>query len=53
MSGAVMVVMALLPGIPMLPFLPRGGAGALAYVMDKPTNSRPRSKPGEVAPDAK
>ena len=36
MSGAVMVVMALLPGIPMLPFLfLGGGAGALAYVMDK------------------
>src|SRR3954467_11375226 len=36
MSGAVMVIMALLPGIPMLPFLfLGGGAGALAYVMDK------------------
>ena len=36
MSGAVMAVMALLPGIPMLPFLLLGGgAGALAYVMDK------------------
>ena len=36
MSGAVMVVMALLPGIPMLPFLLLGGgAGALAYVFDK------------------
>jgi len=36
MSGAVMTVMALLPGIPMLPFLLLGGgAGALAYVMDK------------------
>ena len=36
MSGAVMLVMALLPGIPMLPFLfLGGGAGALAYVMDK------------------
>src|SRR5262249_28631134 len=33
MSGAVMVVMALLPGIPMLPFLLLGGgAGALAYM---------------------
>ena len=32
MSGAVMMVMALLPGIPMLPFLVLGGgAGALAY----------------------
>src|SRR6476646_1156178 len=36
MSGAVMLIMALLPGIPMLPFLLLGGgAGALAYVMDK------------------
>jgi flagellar biosynthesis protein FlhA len=36
MSAAVMVVMALLPGIPMLPFLVLGGgAGALAYMIDK------------------
>jgi flagellar biosynthesis protein FlhA len=36
MSGAVMAVMALLPGIPMLPFLLLGGgAGALAYMMTK------------------
>ena len=36
MSGAVMLVMALLPGIPMLPFLALGGGAArLAYVMDK------------------
>ena len=36
MSAAVMCVMALLPGIPMLPFLALGGgAGALAYVIDK------------------
>ena len=36
MSGAVMIVMALLPGIPMLPFLALGGgAAALAYVFDK------------------
>jgi flagellar biosynthesis protein FlhA len=36
MSGAVMVVMSLLPGIPMLPFLLLGGgAGTLAYVIDK------------------
>jgi flagellar biosynthesis protein FlhA len=38
MSGAVMLVMALLPGIPMLPFLfLGGGAAALAYVIDKRT----------------
>jgi flagellar biosynthesis protein FlhA len=36
LSGGVMLVMALLPGIPMLPFLfLGGGAGALAYVVDK------------------
>ncbi len=36
MSGAVMIVMSLLPGIPTLPFLMLGGgAGALAYMMDK------------------
>src|SRR5262249_21808249 len=36
MSAAVMGVMALLPGIPMIPFLLLGGgAGALAYMMDK------------------
>ena len=41
MSGAVMVVMALLPGIPMLPFLfLGGGAGALAYILDKRIRTR-------------
>src|SRR3954447_22885454 len=36
MSAAVMTVMALLPGIPMLPFLALGGGAAyLAYIMDK------------------
>src|SRR5207249_554602 len=36
MSAAVMGVMALLPGIPMLPFLALGGgAGALAYLIEK------------------
>ena len=41
MSGAVMLIMALLPGIPMLPFLLLGGgAGALAYVMDKTPEAR-------------
>jgi flagellar biosynthesis protein FlhA len=35
MSAAVMMVMALLPGIPMLPFmLLGGGAGTLAYLID-------------------
>jgi flagellar biosynthesis protein FlhA len=36
MSAAVMIVMAMLPGIPMLPFLALGGgAGMLAYMMEK------------------
>ncbi len=36
MSGAVMAVMSLLPGIPMIPFLALGaGAGALALMFDK------------------
>jgi flagellar biosynthesis protein FlhA len=36
MSGAVMLVMALLPGIPMLPFLALGGGTTtLAYLIDK------------------
>jgi len=39
MSGAVMIVMSLLPGIPMLPFLALGGgAAALAYMIKKKTN---------------
>jgi flagellar biosynthesis protein FlhA len=38
MSSAVMLVMALLPGIPMMPFLLLGGgAGALAFVIDRRT----------------
>ena len=38
MSGAVMLVMALLPGIPMIPFLALGsGAAALAFIFDKRT----------------
>jgi flagellar biosynthesis protein FlhA len=38
MSAAVMIVMSLLPGIPMLPFLALGvGAGALAYLIEKRT----------------
>ena len=36
MSGAVMLVMALLPGIPMLPFMALGsGAAALAFIVDR------------------
>ncbi len=40
MSGAVMLVMALLPGIPMIPFLALGGgASALAYLIDRRTRA--------------
>ena len=36
MSGAVMMVMSLLPGIPMIPFVALGGgAAALAFIFDK------------------
>ena len=36
MSGAVMIVMALLPGIPILPFMALGsGAAALAFTVDR------------------
>jgi flagellar biosynthesis protein FlhA len=38
MSGGVMLLMALLPGIPMIPFLALGGgAAALAFIFDKRT----------------
>ena len=38
MSGAAMLVMALLPGIPMIPFLALGsGASALAFIIDRRT----------------
>jgi flagellar biosynthesis protein FlhA len=38
MSSAVMIIMSLLPGIPMLPFLVLGGgAGVLAYMIEKRT----------------
>jgi flagellar biosynthesis protein FlhA len=40
MSAAAMLVMALLPGIPMIPFvLLGGGAAALAYVIEKRTRA--------------
>jgi flagellar biosynthesis protein FlhA len=38
MSGAVMMIMSLLPGIPMMPFMALGaGAGMLAFVIQKRT----------------
>jgi flagellar biosynthesis protein FlhA len=54
MSGAVMVVMALLPGIPMLPFLALGsGAGALAFIIDKRTRLAAASEARKTAAAAK
>ena len=60
MSGAVMLVMALLPGIPMLPFLALGGgAGALAFIFDKrtrlalATEARKRMPPPRPRPPPK
>ena len=51
MSAAVMGVMALLPGIPMLPFLfLAGGAGALAYMIDKRAKRRGRRAPPPTVP---
>src|SRR5262249_10190312 len=55
MSAAVMGVMALLPGIPMLPFLLLGGgAGALAYMIDKRGKQKivDEAKKAEVAKTA-
>ena len=57
MSGAVMLIMALLPGIPMIPFmLLGGGAGALAYRHGQEAEARrrrskrKRSKPQKGPP---
>jgi flagellar biosynthesis protein FlhA len=53
MSGAVMLVMALLPGIPTLPFLTLGaGAGALAFVLDKRSKATAAAEARKTA-DAK
>src|SRR4029077_4371408 len=42
MSAAVMLVMSLLPGIPMIPFLMLGGgAGGLSLTTNPPTKPRP------------
>jgi len=55
MSAGVMIVMALLPGIPMLPFLTLGGGAAfLAYVVDKKTRetaAKESAKGSTVAAD--
>jgi flagellar biosynthesis protein FlhA len=53
MSGAVMIVMALLPGIPMLPFLALGsGAGALAFIFDKRTRLAAAAEKKKTTDDA-
>jgi flagellar biosynthesis protein FlhA len=50
MSAAVMIVMSLLPGIPMLPFLLLGGgAGALAYMFEKRTQVAATAEAGKAA----
>ena len=46
MSAGVMLVLAMLPGIPMLPFLALGGgAGAAGVLTPARTSARPRSQP--------
>src|SRR5690348_12839381 len=50
MSAAVMIVIALLPGIPMLPFLTLGGgAGAMAYVFDKRAKVKAQAEAASAA----
>ena len=50
MSAAVMLVMALLPGIPMVPFLALGGgAASLAYVIDRRTRQAVAAEAKTVA----
>jgi flagellar biosynthesis protein FlhA len=54
MSAAVMAVMALLPGIPMIPFvLLGGGAGALAYVIEKRTRTEAAAVAAKAEADVK
>jgi flagellar biosynthesis protein FlhA len=50
MSAAVMIVMSLLPGIPMLPFLLLGaGAGVLAYTIEKRSQVAAVAEAGKTA----
>ncbi len=44
MSGAVMLVMALLPGIPMIPFLALGGGTATPRLYDRPPHQTGRRR---------
>ncbi len=54
MSGGVMLVMSLLPGIPMLPFLVLGGgATALAFMYDRRGKATAATEARKVAAEAK
>jgi len=54
MSAAAMLGMALLPGIPMIPFvLLGGGAGALAYVIEKRTRAEAAAAARKAETDVK
>src|SRR6187431_410579 len=54
MSAAVMLLMSLLPGIPMLPFMALGaGAGVLAYMIEKRTKLAVAAEAGKAATAAK
>src|SRR5689334_8570257 len=54
MSGGVMVVMSLLPGIPMLPFLLLGGgASALAVMMDRRSKAMAAAQAQAAVTEAK
>src|SRR3954469_3913511 len=54
MSAAVMIVMSLLPGIPMLPFLLLGGgAGVLPYMIEKRTQVAEAVAAGKATASAK
>jgi flagellar biosynthesis protein FlhA len=54
MSGAVMIAMSLLPGIPMLPFvLLGGGAAALAVIMDRRNKLLAATEIQQAATEAK
>ena len=53
MSAAVMIAMGMLPGLPVIPFFALGGgAGALAYVLDR-RNKRAAAEAAAAKPDAK
>jgi len=54
MSGAVMIVMSLLPGIPLLPFvLLGGGASALAFMIQRRTKAQAAAQTQAAASAAK